>query len=207
MKIVLGILIFFIVLAGGGIFYLTRPKNLGITYTQADLKSIYGKLNVVYEPLPANAGAGKTLIASGAHPVDQTFTSQELTAAADNRRKQYIYFPFRHVQIRVNPDGSVEGTATVPRPTAAGRIVFASRPSARAGPEASAMAKARKHAAWPGMPGGSSRCVPAKKPERTPGGRGFRPRRPRGFPPSATRLPGPATDPARRRRRPRSDAA
>ncbi len=113
MKFLLSLILIIAALAAGAFFFLRQPKDLGITYTQADLKSIYGKLNVVFEPLPSNAGTEKTLIVSGAHPVDTTFSSQELTAGADNRRKNYIYFPFRSVQIRVNPDGSVEGSATV----------------------------------------------------------------------------------------------
>ena len=113
MKLILSLFLFFGLLIGGAFFYFSQAKNLGITYTQADLKSMYSKLDVKFEALPTNSGTGRTLIVSGAHPVDQYFNSSELTAAADNRRKQYIYFPFRNVQIRVNRDGSVEGTAIV----------------------------------------------------------------------------------------------
>ncbi|MBI5127308.1 hypothetical protein HZA76_02525 [Candidatus Roizmanbacteria bacterium] len=113
MKLILSLLLIIVVTFIGAFFYLRQPKNLGVTYTQADLKSIYGKLKVTFEPLPTNAGTEKTLIVSGSHPVDANFSSQELTAAVDNRRKNYIYFPFRNVQIRVNPDGSVEGAGTV----------------------------------------------------------------------------------------------
>jgi len=55
----------------------------------------------------------KTIIVSGSHPVDQSFSSAELTAAVDNRHNDYAYFPFRNVQIRVNPDATVEGSATI----------------------------------------------------------------------------------------------
>lgn len=113
MKFILSFLVIFAFLVGGAFFYLTRPKDLGIKYTEKDLKSIYSKLNVKFESLPTNSGTGKTLIVSGAHPVDQYFTSQELTAGADNRQKQYAYFPFKNVQIRINSDGSVEGSAVV----------------------------------------------------------------------------------------------
>lgn len=110
------ILLFFLgilVLIGSGIFYLLQPISLGISYTPADLASIYKKLNVSFEPLPAGTPANISLIVSGSHPVDQTFSSKELTAAADNRSRQYAYFPFRHVQIKVNADESVEGSAMV----------------------------------------------------------------------------------------------
>lgn len=113
MKTILLFLLGIIVLVGGGVWYLLQPKSLGISYTPADLSSMYKKVGVTFEPLPAGAAPNKSLIVSGSHPVDQTFSSAELTAAIDNRHREYAYFPFRHVQIRVNADGSVEGSATV----------------------------------------------------------------------------------------------
>lgn len=113
MKAILLFLLGIVVLVGGGVWYLLQPKSLGVSYTPADLASIYKKVGVTFEPLPAGTPANKSLMVFGSHPVNQTFTSSELTAAIDNRSSQYAYFPFRHVQIRVNPDGSVEGSATV----------------------------------------------------------------------------------------------
>ena len=106
-------LVILFILAGAVIFYLLQPKTLGIRYTAADLQSFKGKIKVTNEPLPANSPIGQTLIVSGSHPLDASFTSEELTAIADNRHKDYAYFPFRNVQIRVNNDGTVEGSATV----------------------------------------------------------------------------------------------
>ena len=63
--------------------------------------------------MPADQAVTKTIIVSGSHPVDQSFSSAELTAAVDNRHNDYAYFPFRNVQIRVNPDATVEGSATI----------------------------------------------------------------------------------------------
>ena len=113
MKVILSIFLILALLIGGGVYFLLQPKNLGITYADTDLKSITEKLKVTYESLPPGDPSGKTLIASGTHPVDSTFSSSELTSAADNRYKQYVYFPFRNVQIRVNADGTVEGSAKV----------------------------------------------------------------------------------------------
>ena len=113
MKKLLIILIIILVLIWGGIFYLLQPKSLGISYTPEDLTSFKNKINVTYEPLPTDTPLGRTLIVSGNHPVDKSFNSQELTAAVDNRHRIYSYFPFRKVQIRINSDGSVEGSATV----------------------------------------------------------------------------------------------
>lgn len=102
-----------VVLAVFGVWYVLQPRSLGVGYTPADLSSIYKKVGVAFEPLPAGTPVGKSLVLIGAHPVDASFTSSELSAAADNRSREYAYFPFRNVQIRVNADGSVEGSATV----------------------------------------------------------------------------------------------
>lgn len=109
----MAIFLIVVILFSVGVFYMSQPKYLGVKYADADLKSSYEKLKVTYEPLPSDAPKGKTLMVSGSHPVDQSFSSEELTALADNRKKNYAYFPFRKVQIRVNPEGSVEGAATV----------------------------------------------------------------------------------------------
>lgn len=113
MKIILSTLLLAVVLFAGAVFYFFKPAGLGISYTNGDLKSIQSKLKVRFESLPNDAKTDKKLIVFGAHPVETSFTSQELTAAVDNRHNQYVYFPFHNVQIRVNTDGSVEGTATV----------------------------------------------------------------------------------------------
>lgn len=115
MKKLLLVLIIIILVVAGGIFYLLQPKNLGISYAQADQAAIYQKLGTKFEALTPNTATtgGKSLIFSGSHPVDQTFSSQEITAAADNRHEQYSSFPFDKVQIRVNTDGSVEGSGMV----------------------------------------------------------------------------------------------
>lgn len=113
MKKLLLVLIGFAVLLAAGGWFLLKPKSLGVSYTKEDLNSAKQKLAVTYAPLPADTPAGATLIVSGSHPVDKTFTSAELTALADNRRSDYAYFPFKNVQIRVNNDGTIEGSATV----------------------------------------------------------------------------------------------
>lgn len=112
MKKVLLVLLVLILLAGGGVWYVLQPKTLGVRYTNEHLDAAYEKLDVAFEALSATS-SGKTLVLSGSHRVDQTFSSEELTAMADNRQSQYAYFPFQNVQIRVNADGSVEGSAKV----------------------------------------------------------------------------------------------
>ncbi|OGK12632.1 hypothetical protein A3C98_00875 [Candidatus Roizmanbacteria bacterium RIFCSPHIGHO2_02_FULL_37_15] len=91
------------------VFGSNQPKKLGITYTQKDKKSADEKLGVKYSQLSAEEKE-KGLVLKGSHPVDKSLTSQELTALADTRQKQFALFPFKKVQIRVNPDGTVEGS-------------------------------------------------------------------------------------------------
>src|SRR3989344_3964905 len=113
MKKLLIILVIITGLIGGGIYYLFQPKTLGIKYTPQDLESIKNKVNVNNESLPANTPLSQSLVVSGSHPVEATFSSEELSAGANYRRSVYKYFPFKNVQIRVNNDGSVEGSAKV----------------------------------------------------------------------------------------------
>lgn len=113
MKKLLFIIIILIVLLAAAGWYLLKPKALGVSYTQKDLDSIKQKVGVTFAPLPIDQATTKAIIVSGAHPVDQSFSSAELTAAVDNRHNDYAYFPFRNAQIRVNQDGTVEGSATI----------------------------------------------------------------------------------------------
>lgn len=106
-------LTFMIILFAAAGFYLLKPRSLGINHTQKDLDSIKQKVGVAFAPLPADQAGLKTIIVSGAHPVDQSFSSAELTAAVNNRHNDYAYFPFRNVQIRVNQDGTIEGSGTI----------------------------------------------------------------------------------------------
>lgn len=113
MKKFLFIVIILIALLAAAAWFLLKPKALGISYTQKDLDSIKQKVGVTFAPFPADAPATKTIIVSGAHPVDQNFTNAELTAGANNRHNDYAYFPFRNIQIRVNNDGTIEGSGTI----------------------------------------------------------------------------------------------
>src|SRR3989344_934809 len=111
-KLLLGLIFSAAIFAAAG-WYLLKPKNLGANYSQKDLQQFTQKSGVTTSALPANAPAGKTIIFSGSHPVDQSFSGPELTAALNNRHNDYAYFPFRNVQIRINSDGSVEGSGTI----------------------------------------------------------------------------------------------
>ncbi len=113
MKKLLVFIAFLLTLLVGGVYYLFKPKSLGITYEMADHASAVAKIGTSLEELPEGAAKGKTLVLTGSHKVETSFSSRELTAMASLRREQYAPFPFRSVQIRVNEDGSVEGSGTI----------------------------------------------------------------------------------------------
>lgn len=94
------------------VFGTNKPKDLGIKYSDSDKTAAVEKLQVKYSQLSPNAKE-KGLILKGFHPVDKTFSSQELTALADTRQKQFGLFPFKNVQIKINKDGTVEGSAVL----------------------------------------------------------------------------------------------
>ena len=93
------------------VFGSNKPKNLGIKYTLEDKKTAVEKLGIKYDQLSAKETAEKGLVLKGSHPVDKLLTSQELTALADTRQKQVALFPFKNVQIRINTDNTIEGSA------------------------------------------------------------------------------------------------
>jgi len=78
LKKILLFLLGIIVLIGGGVWYLLQPKNLGISYTPADLASIYKKVGVSFEPLPDGTPPGKSLIVSGSIPSTRYFQAPSL---------------------------------------------------------------------------------------------------------------------------------
>ena len=89
-----------------------KPKDLGIKYSDSDKTTAVEKLQVKFSQLSPNAKE-KGLVLKGFHPVDKTFSSQELTALADTRQKQFGLFPFKNAQIKINKDGTAEGSAVL----------------------------------------------------------------------------------------------
>ena len=85
-----------------GIIGTPKPKDLNVTYSVADLTRADSKSGV-----ESSISGGATMIKyEGSHAVSQSFTAQELTAVANERA--WSSLPFSNVQIRINPDNSVE---------------------------------------------------------------------------------------------------
>jgi hypothetical protein len=83
-----------------------KPRDLGITYTEADRQSARDKSQVEYQALPDNTPDELSLQRIGSRPVTASFTSAEITALMNDR--PYKYWPYEDVQMKFNADGSVE---------------------------------------------------------------------------------------------------
>jgi hypothetical protein len=82
------------------LFGFNKPKDLGVTYTAADLASFKTKHNVSLEPYtPTSDDDPVTFI--GSHPVNASFTSSELTAAANAKN---AFYPLTNVQVKITKD-------------------------------------------------------------------------------------------------------
>lgn len=88
-----------------------RPRNLGVTYSDADYQSMSGKTGVVINSLPESTPATAAITVSGQRQVNASFTAAEMTAAIN--RNTWKYFPFTNVQIKINPDNSIEAAGLV----------------------------------------------------------------------------------------------
>ena len=122
MKNLIRFLIFFPLLLILGLGYLgfvpivsdfigPKPKDLGIKFSQKAYDAGYKKSQVKREAIIKSTGVKDSLVLIGSHPVKDSFTSEELTAAAQKR--QWIYWPFEKVQIRFNQDGSGEASGVI----------------------------------------------------------------------------------------------
>jgi len=115
MKKILGcgcIVILLIVLGVGFIAWrifggMSKPKDLGITVTEAQAEEAQTKVGVAVTKLLDSTAVSQSITYEGTHPLTHTMDSQQLTALAASHSK-YRYFPFSKIQIRINPDSSVE---------------------------------------------------------------------------------------------------
>lgn len=95
-----------IVLGFLGYIPLFKPRDLGVTYTEADRASARAKSQIEYEALPADTPDSQSLVRTGSRAVSASFTSAEITALMNDR--PYKYWPFKDVQMKFNADGSAE---------------------------------------------------------------------------------------------------
>lgn len=107
--IIIGVIIVVLVI---GLLIINPPaKNLGVKWTEADATSAGVKLGRERVELPTTENPAESVRFEGSHPVDESFSSEELTAIVNTR--DYAYSPAKNVQIRLNDDGSGEVSGTI----------------------------------------------------------------------------------------------
>jgi uncharacterized protein YpmS len=88
------------------LFRTNKPRDLGIKYTQEDLRSARSKSQIDYLTLPDNPNSSATRQFQGSRNVTSEFTAAEITATLNNR--PWKHWPYKNVQIKFNADGSGE---------------------------------------------------------------------------------------------------
>lgn len=107
-KILLGLTLVLILIPVVLYFLLnaSKPRDLGIRYTEADRKSGRAKSQIKYETTKEKLPDEQAWQTFGKRDVNATFTQEEITAIMNN--KIGAYFPYQNVQLKFNSDGSGE---------------------------------------------------------------------------------------------------
>lgn len=122
-KVGLGILIviilvpvIFFALAGyipglSALFGATKPRDLGVKYTEEDKNSAITKSGATYDTLDASTSDDMSIQFSGSHETATSWNSAEMTALLNDR--PWKYWPISDVQLKINPDNTVEMSGVV----------------------------------------------------------------------------------------------
>lgn len=86
----------------------SKPRDLGVTYSEEDVKNSYNKNGVTEESLPKTDNIIKSIRYEGKKEASFSLTQSEITALINNDKWQYM--PVSNVQIRINPDGTGEAS-------------------------------------------------------------------------------------------------
>jgi hypothetical protein len=86
-----------------------RPRDLGVRYTEADLKSVFAKNGMTIVNLPQDSPVWVRY--EGKRELKNTrFTQEEITARVNNAADTYKYAGVHDLQVKFNPDGSFESS-------------------------------------------------------------------------------------------------
>jgi len=88
-----------------------KPKDLGITYTQDDFQAMTAKSGITRQTLPETTALLQSAQYEGSHELNTTYTSQDLTALINESK--WKYNPLENIQIKFNPDGTTEVSASI----------------------------------------------------------------------------------------------
>jgi hypothetical protein len=91
----------------------TKPKDLGVRYTSADLASLNAKTGVTYTSLPSSTPAAQSEVVSGSKPLQAAVTQEELTAMVNDHSGKWKAYPVSDAQVKINNDGSMEMAGTL----------------------------------------------------------------------------------------------
>jgi hypothetical protein len=89
-----------------------KPRDLGITYTDADLKSITSKNRVQRIVLESAPDIKSIFVLKGSQAITNVFTDKEITARL-GQESDWLFNPFTNVQIKIGENGIVEASGTV----------------------------------------------------------------------------------------------
>lgn len=84
----------------------SKPRDLGIRFTEKDRVEAHAKSGVEYGTLPTSTSDEQSIQRFGKHDVDTSWTSAQASALMNNR--PWKYFPYQNVQVKFNADGSAE---------------------------------------------------------------------------------------------------
>jgi hypothetical protein len=105
---------------GGCLGLLAKPKDLGVTWTSADMSSAATKLGIVSssDTLPSTTNPAQSIRWTGSKPVDATFNSKEITAVM-SAQSNWAFNPIKDMQVKVDNTGMAEmsGNLVVDRVT------------------------------------------------------------------------------------------
>jgi len=92
------------------LFGATKPKDLGISYTQQDYSQAHKKTDIDRKVI-SDDYQREFFLSPQNHFVDDTLTSAEVSAWINERA--WKHYPFSNLQIRFNPDNTVEASGNV----------------------------------------------------------------------------------------------
>lgn len=108
--------VIFFALAGyipglSALFGTTKPRDLGVTYTEEDKNSAIKKSGATYGELPSSTADNSSIQFVGSHEINTSWSSAEVTALLNQR--PWKYWPISKVQLRINQDNTVEMSGVV----------------------------------------------------------------------------------------------
>lgn len=89
-----------------------KPRDLGITYTDADLKSITSKNHVQRVVLESAPDIKSSFVLKGTQAIKNVFTDKEITARL-GQESDWLFNPFTNVQVKIGENGVVEASGVV----------------------------------------------------------------------------------------------